>query len=434
MPDLKKQLIGCLHNFFEKRRVGVSIYLIALLMTSFALFLRLKFFPINAGLTYITFFPAVTLCAIMGGYRAGLFATLLGIGFATYIFTPPYYSISVDVINSSLPGNLIFLFDGIIVSTAIETMHRYREKNERELELEEINHFFPVKIFFLSLFPFIATIALSVYLLYGVEKNHIESDFKNRDDEAINAAILMLKKELKSITFEMNVIKSSSILIGAIESPTPQNLSELENKFYNFAEASDALLQIRWIDNAGKEKVRVDVQNGKTTIAAQTQLQDESEDYYVKETKELPAGEIYVSPFDLDTEYAEHGEIEKTYRATFRVAVALFDSKNQRQGILVLNFHGENFLADVIASVGNRYDQFLLLNGKGYMLHSPNVAEEWGFALDKPNNTLAYTDSDIWADINAATDGKIRFQGGLWSWKSVYPADQINNKLTSSPP
>jgi diguanylate cyclase (GGDEF)-like protein/PAS domain S-box-containing protein len=99
-----------------------------------ALFVRLAIAPVSAGLQYVTFFPSVTLSAIYGGYRSGLLATAIGLVFATYIFTPPYYSISIEVLQFSLWSNLVFLMDGIIVSFSIEAMHRFHHESEKKFE------------------------------------------------------------------------------------------------------------------------------------------------------------------------------------------------------------------------------------------------------------------------------------------------------------
>jgi two-component system sensor histidine kinase/response regulator len=115
-------------------------YFITFLLMTSALMVRLAIAPVSAGLQYVTFFPAVTLATVYGGYRAGLLATAFGLAFATYIFTPPYYSISIAVLKTSLWSNLVFLLDGIIISIVIEAMHRYRNRFAAELErFEEAN-------------------------------------------------------------------------------------------------------------------------------------------------------------------------------------------------------------------------------------------------------------------------------------------------------
>jgi diguanylate cyclase (GGDEF)-like protein/PAS domain S-box-containing protein len=110
---------------------------LTILLMVFALWLRLEIAPVDAGLQYVTFFPAVTLAAIMGGYRTGLLATSIGLVLATYIFTPPYYSFAEESLKLSLWGNLVFLLDGLVVSVSIEMMHRFRKRSERELWLAE---------------------------------------------------------------------------------------------------------------------------------------------------------------------------------------------------------------------------------------------------------------------------------------------------------
>ncbi|HEY5994040.1 MAG TPA: diguanylate cyclase [Gallionellaceae bacterium] len=115
-----------------KERRGTHPYLLTISLMVLALFVRLAIAPIGAGLQYLTFFPAVTLSAIFGGYRSGLLATLIGIILATYVFVPPYYSLSKDVLQLSLWANLVFLIGGVIVSFSIEAMHQFRLKFEEQ--------------------------------------------------------------------------------------------------------------------------------------------------------------------------------------------------------------------------------------------------------------------------------------------------------------
>ena len=117
-----------------KKHGSIQHYLLATVLMVFALWVRLIIAPLESGLQYLTFFPAVAIAAIAGGYRAGLFSVTIGIAFATYIFTPPYYSFSLEVVRSSLWSNIVFLMDGIIVSISIEAMHRYRRKYESKFE------------------------------------------------------------------------------------------------------------------------------------------------------------------------------------------------------------------------------------------------------------------------------------------------------------
>jgi len=95
---------------------------------------RIWIAPVDAGLQYVAFFPAITLAAVVGGLWPGVFATMLGLSLATFIFTAPYYSVSVEALQNAMGANLVFLMDGIIVCSSIEAMHRYRARYEAELK------------------------------------------------------------------------------------------------------------------------------------------------------------------------------------------------------------------------------------------------------------------------------------------------------------
>jgi diguanylate cyclase (GGDEF)-like protein/PAS domain S-box-containing protein len=120
-----------------KRYQFLYRHLVAVALVTLALLVRLAIAPVDAGLPYVTFFPAVTLSVLFGGFTSGLLATLIGIALSTYFFIPPYYAYSIEGWHNSLWSNLVFLFDGIIVSFSIETMFRYREKYQKELYQSE---------------------------------------------------------------------------------------------------------------------------------------------------------------------------------------------------------------------------------------------------------------------------------------------------------
>ncbi len=123
-------------RFFALReRGGPRLYAFTVALVLVALLLRLAIAPLSAGLQYVTFFPAVTLASVFGGYRAGLFATVIGLAFRTFILTPPYYTFSLEVLELSFWSNMVFLLDGIVVSFTFEAMHRYREKYAEELRI-----------------------------------------------------------------------------------------------------------------------------------------------------------------------------------------------------------------------------------------------------------------------------------------------------------
>lgn len=144
--ELKEGVVGLSNRMLDwielhqPRRGSATTYVFAFGFVGLALLLRLLMAPVNAGLQYITFFPAVALAAVVGGLLPGLFATLLGAALATFFFTPPFYGFTIEAIHTSLWSNMVFLMDGIIVCSSIEAMHRYRRRTtEKVSELQAQN-------------------------------------------------------------------------------------------------------------------------------------------------------------------------------------------------------------------------------------------------------------------------------------------------------
>ncbi|MDO8810452.1 MAG: ATP-binding protein [Gallionella sp.] len=135
-----QHLISFSHNLKQRfveaqpKRGDFSAYVIVFALMVVALLARLAMAPVDAGLQYVTFFPAVTLSVVIGGFWPGIFATMIGLLLATFFFTPPFYSFSSEALQASFWSNMVFLVDGIIVCASIEGMHRYRAKYAAELK------------------------------------------------------------------------------------------------------------------------------------------------------------------------------------------------------------------------------------------------------------------------------------------------------------
>jgi diguanylate cyclase (GGDEF)-like protein/PAS domain S-box-containing protein len=131
---VRQELVLRFPFIIPKNRDGTYAYLLTTALMGAALLIRLAIAPVSAGLQYLTFFPSVTLSAIFGGYKSGLLATAIGLILATVIFTPPYYSFSLEGFHLSFWSNMVFLMDGVIVSLSIEAMHRFRLKFRNQLD------------------------------------------------------------------------------------------------------------------------------------------------------------------------------------------------------------------------------------------------------------------------------------------------------------
>ena len=115
--------------------------------------------------------------------------------------------------------------------------------------------------------------------------------------------------------------------------------NEVKEIFYGFAKVYKQYYQLRIIDSSGYEIVRIDnKRDGTTLIVPDSQLQNKKHHHYFQEAMKLDKGQdqICASPIDLNIERVE---IEMPYVPVIRLATPLFDSKNGKKGILILNMH-----------------------------------------------------------------------------------------------
>jgi hypothetical protein len=170
--------------------------------------------------------------------------------------------------------------------------------------------------------------------------------------------------------------------------------------------------QLRWIDESGMERIRVNSKEGHTVLAAPSELQNKSGRYYFEDARKLDFGKVYVSELDLNI---ENGKIEIPYKPVLRYSTPATECHGDRQGVIVLNRLGSdlinNFKTFTKASAGD----VMLLNRDGFILSSPRTEDEWGFMLDRSDLTLPKRHPAAWQHISGQDKGQFLDDSGLWT-------------------
>lgn len=111
-----------------------------------------------------------------------------------------------------------------------------------------------------------------------------------------------------------------------------------ERALLAFSTGKRAFYQVRYLDDAGREIVRMDVDQGVARVVADAELQEKGERYYVREGLRRGLGEIYVSPIDLNV---EHGRLEDPPHSVMRFVTRVAGSGRVPRGLLVINVDAE---------------------------------------------------------------------------------------------
>lgn len=174
-----------------------------------------------------------------------------------------------------------------------------------------------------------------------------------------------------------------------------KKLNDVEMIFLLFAKNKRIYDQVRYLDENGREIIRINYGSGKPFVVGQEALQNKADRYYFKEGLKLSRGDIYISPLDLNI---ENGVIEKPYKPMIRLIAPVFDCKGKLRGMVVLNYLAINLLK---AASGNMQ----IINEEGYWLHGGGPGRNWSFMFDGAENFRKHY-PDFWTILSERTAGQ----------------------------
>ncbi|MFH2204914.1 MAG: ATP-binding protein [Elusimicrobiota bacterium] len=228
----------------------------------------------------------------------------------------------------------------------------------------------------------------------------------------------VLGREFDSITSDLMYLAEHKGLREFLTKRSPEARRALTEEFLLFCATKRGLYdQIRLLDGKGRETVRVNYEKGSPRIVPDRLLQDKSRRYYFRSTIGLDQGEVYVSPFDLNI---ERGEIERPWKPMIRFAVPVFDGRQRKSGVLILNFQGAKFLHRMDGISAHFPGFVMLVNDNGYWLRGPKADDDWGFMFDK-EPTFKRDYPDAWRRISSSDGGQFLNSEGLFTFINFVP-------------
>lgn len=169
------------------------------------------------------------------------------------------------------------------------------------------------------------------------------------------------------------------------------NKTEIESLFLTIKKSLPCTIQVRYIDMQGNEKIRIDgtplklfQENAISTIVPENQLQNISNENYFKQFIALDKNEIGISEINLNR---ENGNIENIKKPVVRFGMTLFDKKNQKKGIIVLNVCLKTFFKLLDQAI---LYHIWIIDEKGRFLNHENP--QYGLASDTFNTYTIFNE------------------------------------------
>lgn len=256
---------------------------------------------------------------------------------------------------------------------------------------------------------------LSFLVLFFIEKE-IQSS-KLREIEHNEKNIIKLQNDFLGREFS-TILSDLHYLHHAFEKQleNPENYDIVAKNWKEFSNHKEIYDQVRFIDDNGDEKVRINFENKRAYIVAEDKLQNKKDRYYFYETINLSEEVVNVSKLDLNI---ENNIIEKPYKPMMRFSTPLYDDNGKKMGIIVLNYLADNLLKNFRELAKNSSGEMMLLNSEGYSVSSDNPENDWNFMFeDRKKKSFANDYPKEWSIIELE-DGQIVSKSGIFTFKEV---------------
>ena len=274
-----------------------------------------------------------------------------------------------------------------------------------------------IKALFMALAASLS-LTLSGYLWYTHERSNLL-------DEIVTEAKLGAQVQHDLVTHEMRQMAHTLLFFEKQAQHHQVIFAESEREqvaddFLSFMRTNTSMDQIRVLDTAGLELVRVNFNAGSPYIVSPAQLQNKSNRYYFQQLKKLRSKEIYISELDLNI---EKGAVELPHKPVIRMGIRIDDSTGLAGGFLLINFLAEDFLLRFNHSGKLTRGDTFLLNSKGIILSQPEPRQGW-----KPITESRYSASfppTIVENLLMMHDNTLKKEGDTYVFSTIHPYSSV---------
>ncbi|MDP1783807.1 MAG: diguanylate cyclase [Sulfuricurvum sp.] len=227
-----------------------------------------------------------------------------------------------------------------------------------------------------------------------------------------------IEENLEKVVSDLLFLSQYHAFKAFIDTFRSSTQSEIGEDFKRMMERRHVYDQLRWIDESGMERLRINYNGGRSSIVPEEHLQNKKNRYYFSHAMKLSPHEIYFSPFDLNI---EKNKVEIPYKPTIRIATPVVDSAGDKRGIFIINYLGDDVIRKFTEITAMSRGSSMLLNSDGYWIKGVDPADEWGFILNHNDLTMAHRHPFAWNRILKEEHGQFENEEGLWTFTTVYP-------------
>lgn len=244
----------------------------------------------------------------------------------------------------------------------------------------------------------LAVLALALtYLFYSSQAAAIRAGAEAVERRMVETARQRLAQTLINTLSDTIYLANQDALSTWLDQGDPASLRHLQNEHLAFARSRTIYDQLRLVDTAGREILRVDWKDGAPGTVPADPSAALLDDPVLRQALDLAPGQLVVTEFS--------GAIQQQAPAIC-FATPIVSPTGQKRGIVILKFRAQH-LFDRLKSLATHDVQLWLLDeGGNWLIGPPGAATEESFATSYPT---------IWPQIAAGTAAGLHTPQGRFS-------------------
>ncbi|PHR23947.1 MAG: hypothetical protein COA36_16165 [Desulfotalea sp.] len=210
------------------------------------------------------------------------------------------------------------------------------------------------------------------FLTYRLEVVSMQVKLAENAEDIFSHKVSTFQSFAKGLEDIVGALRDTSLLYSYLENPSPTNYDAVAACFQTIASSDSSLMQVRFIDEYGMEKIKAELDAGraKPSLVPLNSLQDKKERYYFIEASQIPPGTFWYSKLDLNI---ENFKVEIPEKPVLRVASPVYLNQ-EFKGIVVINVYMREFLDKFLK---NSVFDICMIDREGYYLVSHDPKKSW---------------------------------------------------------
>ncbi|WP_295890995.1 sensor domain-containing diguanylate cyclase [uncultured Vibrio sp.] len=237
---------------------------------------------------------------------------------------------------------------------------------------------------------------------------------------------LSLQTIFSDIETTVSLLSSNRLLHSAVTEKSTLNLSAVEDLWIMIAQSKGYFSKLRFIDNHGKEIIRINSVDNFLEVVTSEFLQDKSQRDFFHYAQELKTNES--GSFGIDVEY-EYGKIVTPVTPAFRLITPV-DVGNKRYGYFVANLNFSAIYDAMNLGIENRVKPDIITT-QGYYLQSQTFSQLLGNIVSEHKRyNLKNMLPKVWTQSKTNNSGSVFDKGSWWSYSNIsFASDLLGRDL-----